>query len=190
MNKNIILCGVGGQGTVLASKLIAAAAMEKGIPVMSAETIGMAQRGGSVFSHVRMGENLYSPMIAKGTADMILGFEPGETVRMLPYLKKNGAVVVSNRAVMPVTASLAKTGYNGASMIDYLKTQVDQVLVIDTDQACEALGSAKVLNVLMLGAAISTGMLGLEKEDIKQALIKRLPEKLHELNFRALDYIQ
>ena len=110
MNKNIILCGVGGQGTVLASKLIAAAAMEKGIPVMSAETIGMAQRGGSVFSHVRMGENLYSPMIAKGTADMILGFEPGETVRMLPYLKKNGAVVVSYRAVMPVTASLAKTG--------------------------------------------------------------------------------
>ena len=134
MNKNIILCGVGGQGTVLASKLIAAAAMEKGIPVMSAETIGMAQRGGSVFSHVRMGENLYSPMIAKGTADMILGFEPGETVRMLPYLKKNGAVVVSNRAVMPVTASLAKTGYNGASMIEYLETQVDQVLVIDTDQ--------------------------------------------------------
>lgn len=190
MNKNIILCGVGGQGTVLASKLIAAAAMEKGIPVMSAETIGMAQRGGSVFSHVRMGENLYSPMIAKGTADMILGFEPGETVRMLPYLKKNGAVVVSNRAVMPVTASLAKTGYNGVAMIEYLKTQVDQVLVIDTDQACETLGSAKVLNVLMLGAAISTGMLGLEKEDIKQALIKRLPEKLHELNFRALDYIQ
>ena len=172
MNKNIILCGVGGQGTVLASKLIAAAAMEKGIPVMSAETIGMAQRGGSVFSHVRMGENLYSPMIAKGTADMILGFEPGETVRMLPYLKKNGAVVVSNRAVMPVTASLAKTGYNGASMIEYLKTQVDQVLVIDTDQAYETLGSAKVLNVLMLGAAISTGMLGLEKEDIK-TLLKR-----------------
>ena len=121
---------------MLASKLIAAAAMEKGIPVMSAETIGMAQRGGSVFSHVRMGENLYSPMIAKGTADMILGFEPGETVRMLPYLKKNGAVVVSNRAVMPVTASLAKTGYNGAAMIEYLKTQVDKVLVIDTDQAC------------------------------------------------------
>ena len=66
MNKNIVLCGVGGQGTVLASKLIAAAAMKKNIPVMSAETIGMAQRGGSVFSHIRMGEGLYSPMIAKG----------------------------------------------------------------------------------------------------------------------------
>ena len=70
MSKNIVLCGVGGQGTVLASKLIAAAAMKKGISVMSAETIGMAQRGGSVFSHIRLGEHLHSPMIAKGTADI------------------------------------------------------------------------------------------------------------------------
>ena len=73
--KNIVLCGVGGQGTVLASKLLAAAAMSKDIPVMSAETIGMAQRGGSVFSHLRMGDNLYSPMIETGTADLIIGFE-------------------------------------------------------------------------------------------------------------------
>ena len=91
--KNIVLCGVGGQGTVLASKLLAAAAMSKDIPVMSAETIGMAQRGGSVFSHLRMGNNLYSPMIETGTADLIIGFEPGETVRMLPYLKTGGHVV-------------------------------------------------------------------------------------------------
>ena len=76
-NRNIVLCGVGGQGTVLASKLLAAAAMSKDIPVMSAETIGMAQRGGSVFSHLRMGKNLYSPMIKTGTANLIIGFEPG-----------------------------------------------------------------------------------------------------------------
>lgn len=190
MNKNIVLCGVGGQGTVLASKLIAAAAMEKGILVMSAETIGMAQRGGSVFSHLRMGDDLYSPMIAKETADIILGFEPGEAVRMLPYLKEGGTVVVSNRAVMPVTASLAQTEYGGEAMISYLKQQVKQVLVVDTDAACKSLGSAKVLNVLMLGAAISTGTLGLEKEDIKAAIQKRLPEKLHALNFRALEYIK
>lgn len=74
---------------------------------MSAETIGMAQRGGSVFSHLRMGDNLYSPMIENGTADLIIGFEPGETVRMLPYLKKDGYVVVSTRAVKPVTATLS-----------------------------------------------------------------------------------
>ena len=85
MNKNIVLCGVGGQGTVLASKLIAAAAMKKGLSVMSAETIGMAQRGGSVFSHVRIGDDVCSPMIARGSADLIVGFEPGEAVRMLPF---------------------------------------------------------------------------------------------------------
>jgi len=75
-------------------------------------------------------------------------------------------------------------------MITYLKQQVKQVLVVDTDAACKSLGSAKVLNVLMLGAAISTGTLGLEKEDIKAAIQKRLPEKLHTLNFRALEYIK
>ena len=107
MNKNIVLCGVGGQGTVLASKLIASAAMKKDIPVMSAETIGMAQRGGSVFSHIRMGEGLYTPMIAKGSADIIIGFEPGETVRMLPYLKDGGQIIVSRRAIMPVSAELS-----------------------------------------------------------------------------------
>ena len=100
-NRNIVLCGVGGQGTVLASKLLAAAAMSKDIRVMSAETIGMAQRGGSVFSHLRMGKNLYSPMIKTGTADLIIGFEPGETVRMLPYLKEHGQVVVSTHAIKP-----------------------------------------------------------------------------------------
>ena len=125
MRKDIILCGVGGQGTVLASKLISAAAMGRGIPVMSAETIGMAQRGGSVFSHLRLGEGVFSPMIARGTADLILGFEPGEAVRMLPWLKRDGQVIVSSRAVMPVTASLSGTDYSGEEMIRFLRDRVD-----------------------------------------------------------------
>ncbi len=188
MNKNIVLCGVGGQGTVLASKLIAAAAMKKELPVMSAETIGMAQRGGSVFSHLRMGESLYSPMIAKGTADMILGFEPAETVRMLPYLKKDGQVVVSSRAVKPVTATLSGSSYNGTEMLEYLKKHVKNLLIIDTEKACREIGSSRVLNIILLGAAIRSGALGLSEEDIKNAIKERLPEKFHELNFRALNY--
>jgi len=188
MNKNIILCGVGGQGTVLASKLIAAAAMKKGIPVMSAETIGMAQRGGSVFSHIRIGEHLHSPMIAKGTADIIIGFEPGEAVRMLPYLKKGGQVVVSSRAIMPVTVSLSGLSYSGEEMITYLRQNVPNLLVIDAETACREIGSVKVLNLLLLGAAIKSGALGLSEEDIKNAVRERLPEKFHELNFRALEY--
>lgn len=190
MNKNIVLCGVGGQGTVLASKLIASAAMKKDIPVMSAETIGMAQRGGSVFSHIRMGEGLYSPMIAKGTADIIIGFEPGETVRMLPYLKENGQIIVSRRAIMPVTAALTDTPYDGEQMIGYLRKHISKLLVVDTEQACREIGSAKAINILLLGAAIHSGALGLEEDEIKEALRERLPERFHELNFRALAYVR
>ncbi|MEZ3487701.1 MAG: indolepyruvate oxidoreductase subunit beta [Lachnospiraceae bacterium] len=192
MNKNIniVLCGVGGQGTVLASKLIAAAAMKKNIPVMSAETIGMAQRGGSVISHIRMGEGLYAPMIARGTADVIIGFEPGETVRMLPYLKEGGQVVVSRRAIMPVTATLSGTPYDGNEMIEYLKKYIPRLLIVDTEQACRDIGSSKVLNILLLGAAVHSGSIGLDAADIKEAILGRLPERFHELNFRALAYVR
>lgn len=190
MTKNIVLCGVGGQGTVLASKLIAAAAMKKGISVMSAETIGMAQRGGSVFSHIRLGEHLHSPMIAKGTADIIIGFEPAEAVRMLPYLKDNGQVIVSSHAIMPVTSTLSGADYNGKEIILYLKKVVNNLLVVDSEKACHELGSSKVLNILLLGAAISSGALGLTEEEIQDAIKERLPEKFHDLNYRALQYFK
>lgn len=188
MNKNILLCGVGGQGTVLASKLIAAAAMKKGLSVMSAETIGMAQRGGSVFSHIRIGDNLHSPMIATGTADILIGFEPGETVRMLPYLKKDGQVIVSSHAIIPVTAVLSNGSYDPEAMLAYLKQTVTHLLVIDTEEACLTLGSSKILNILLLGAAIESGALGLTESEIKDAIKERLPERFHELNFQALNY--
>ncbi len=190
MNKNIVLCGVGGQGTVLASKLIAAAAMKKNIPVMSAETIGMAQRGGSVFSHIRMGEGLYAPMIAKGTADIIIGFEPGEAVRQLPYLREGGQVIVSQRAIMPVTATLSGTPYSGGEMTAYLKDHIPNLIIVDTERACRKIGSPKVLNLLLLGAAIHSGALGLNEDEIKDAVRERLPERFHELNFRALAYVR
>ncbi|MDO4302723.1 MAG: indolepyruvate oxidoreductase subunit beta [Bacillota bacterium] len=190
MNKNIVLCGVGGQGTVLASKLMAAAAMEKNIPVMTAETIGMAQRGGSVFSHLRMGEGIHSPLIAKGTADLIIGFEPGETVRMLPFLKKGGSVVVSSRPIMPVSASIGDAVYQAKDMIAYLKQKVTNLTVIDSEKAMKELGSSKVLNVVLLGAAVRSGELGLTLEDIQAAIRNRIPEKFQELNIKALTYTE
>lgn len=188
MSTNIVLCGVGGQGTILASKLISASAMAKGIPVKSAETIGMAQRGGSVFSNIRLGEDATCPMIAVGTADIIIAFEPGEAVRLLPYLKKGGTVVVSRRPVMPVTAALAGSDYEGTEMLEYLESTVEHLIAVDTVTACKELGSSKVLNLLLLGVAAASGALGLDIEDIRQAVVKRVPERFHELNFRALDY--
>ena len=186
--KNIVLCGVGGQGTVLASKLLAAAAMSKDIPVMSAETIGMAQRGGSVFSHLRMGDNLYSPMIETGTADLIIGFEPGETVRMLPYLKDHGHIVVSTRAVEPVTATLSGSDYDAPQMLKYLKAAVPNLTLVNADQACADIGSSKVLNMVLLGAAIRTGVLDFTISEIEDIMKYTLPEKFHEMNLKALRY--
>ena len=112
MTTNILLCGVGGQGTVLASKLIAEAAMRRGFAVRTAETIGMAQRGGCVASHVRIGHEIHSPLIPNASADLIIGFEPAEAIRALPYLKKDGAVVASRKRIQPVTAALGgKAGH-------------------------------------------------------------------------------
>lgn len=188
MRKDIILCGVGGQGTVLASRLISAAAMAADLPVMSAETIGMAQRGGSVFSHLRIGEGVCSPMIARGEADLILGFEPGEAVRMLPFLKPDGQVVVSARPVMPVTAALSGTEYNAGAMLDFLRSRVKNLVVVDTEKAMADLGSTRVMNLILLGAALRSGALGFTDRQIREAVIARIPPKFHELNLRALDW--
>ncbi len=187
--KNCLICGVGGQGTVLASKLIAQAAIDMGLSAKTAETIGMAQRGGSVVSHVRIGENLSAPMIAPGEADIIIGFEPGETVRCLDYLKKGGTVIVNTNATIPVTASLG-LHYEGDEMIAYLEALEEKgalkLIKVDGNAACDELGSRKVLNVVLLGKAASSGVLGITPERIGEVVKARLPEKFHELNLRAL----
>ena len=189
-HKNIILCGVGGQGTILASKLIAAAAMKKGLGVKTAETIGMAQRGGSVFSHVRLGEDLHSPMIAPGQADIIIAFEPAEALRHLPFLKKEGTVVASLSPVFPVSTLIGDSSYPLEEILQQLKNSIQNLTLIDSEAAVRELGSPKVLNVLLLGAAVRTGELGLELEDIEAALHEKVPARFHELNDRALRYTE
>ncbi|MBR1764330.1 MAG: indolepyruvate oxidoreductase subunit beta [Ruminococcus sp.] len=183
---NILLCGVGGQGTVLASKLIAFAAMEKGLNVRTSETIGMSQRGGCVVSHVRSGEEISSPMVPNGGADVLIAFEPCEAVRNLDYLREGGALIVNKKAVKPVTASLTGSKYDGSEMIEYLRENVPALTVIDGDDICERCGSAKVLNIALLAAAAKSGRLGLTVEELESAIKKRIPEKFHEMNLKAV----
>ena len=192
MSTNIILCGVGGQGTVLASKLTAAASMAQDLDVRSAETIGMAQRGGSVMSYLRIGDTA-TPLIRSGCADLVIGFEPGETVRVLPYLKKGGTVITSDRAVMPVTAALRGSDYEEGKMTSYLKSLegglIGKLVIVNTDEALKDLGSSKVMNMVLLGAAARGGYLGpVTIEYIKNALVKKVKPQFHELNFKALEY--
>lgn len=186
MSKNCLLCGVGGQGVILASKLIACAAMEQGLKVRTSETIGMSQRGGSVVSHVRMGEEVHSPMIPEGQADLILAFEPAEAVRSLSYLKKGGVVVVNQKAVQSAVSTLSQQGYEGDQMIEYLRAQDLRLYVVDGEELCARVGSSKVLNVALLGTAAASGALGITPEEMEREIRRRVKPAYVEMNVKAL----
>jgi indolepyruvate ferredoxin oxidoreductase beta subunit len=161
--------------------------MEAGLAVRTSETIGMAQRGGSVVSHVRIADQpIASPLMPPGSADTLLGFEPGEAVRCLPFLRPGGTIVVNAHTVAPVAAALTSTEYSGPAMIDYLRRCGGRVVVIDGDAVCAEVGSPKVLNVALIGAAAAAGTLGLTLDQIEAALRKSLRPKLVDMNVRAL----
>lgn len=186
MNKNCLLCGVGGQGVVLASKLIASAALEKGMDVRTSETIGMSQRGGSVVSHVRMGQKIYSPMIPGHSADVLLAFEPAEAVRNLYYLKEGGVAVVNRKAVKPVTSALGQRSYDGEEMICCLRKRIERLYVVDGEEVCQRAGSPKVLNVALLGTALGSGVLDISVADMERQLQVTLKPQFTAMNLEAL----
>ena len=186
MNKNCLLCGVGGQGVVLASKLIASAALEKGMDVRTSETIGMSQRGGSVVSHVRMGQKIYSPMIPGHSADVLLAFEPAEAVRNLYYLNEGGVAIVNKKAVKPVTSALGQRSYDGEEMICYLRKRIERLYVVDGEDVCQRAGSPKVLNVVLLGTALGSGVLDISVADMERQLKVTLKPQFTTMNLEAL----
>ena len=187
--KNIMIVGVGGQGTLLTSRILGGVMENAGYEVKVSEVHGMAQRGGCVVSHVRVGREINSPLIPRGSADLLLGFEPAEAVRCLPYLRRGGTAVVSRAAIAPVTASLSGSSYDGAEMLAYLAEQVDNLIVLDTEEVLAACGSSRVLNIALLAAAAKAGALGITPDELRTAVRERLPEKFHALNLGAIDYI-
>ena len=186
MSKNIIICGVGGQGTVLAAKVLSQAAISNGEHVLSAETIGMAQRGGSVVSHVRIGDDAFSPLVPQGQADVLIAFEAAEAVRNIDFLKADGTVIVNKKIVQPVTASLSGKAFDENEMIDYLNKRAANLIAVDTDQACRELGSSKVVNMVLLGAASRAGLIDIN--ELKAAIKLLVKPDFYEHNVRAVDY--
>ena len=185
MAKNILICGVGGQGTVLAAKVISQAAVSTGQKVVSAETIGMAQRGGSVTSHVRIGDEVFSPLIPNGQADLIIAFEASEAVRNIDFLKKNGTVVVNTKIVQPTTASLTGKIFAADEMLSHLKKSGAKVVALDADQIARRIGSPKVVNMVLLGAATKMGLIS--KEEILCAIKTLVKPDFYELNVNAVN---
>lgn len=181
---NCLITGVGGQGTVLSSKLIAEAAIKNGFTVRTTETIGMAQRGGSVVSHIRIGQQIYSPLISKGQADVIVAFEPAEAVRMLPYLKKDGVVIVNTEPVKPIINS---GDYKSEHMLQFLQERVTHLKLVDGNKVCEACQNSRVLNVALIGATLAMNVLPISREIVEATIKNQMKETLVEMNLKALD---
>lgn len=181
--KNILFVGVGGQGTILASKLLSEGLMMHGFDVKMSEVHGMAQRGGSVTTQVRFGEKVYSPLIEKGKADVIVAFEKSEAARWIPYLKKCGHLVVNDYEIHPVTVLIGKDKYP-ENINEKLKASVENTIIVDAAKIAEELGNIKAQNVVLLGALVKA--LKLTNINWDKAIENIVPEKAVELNKKAI----
>ncbi len=179
---NVLLVGVGGQGTILASRVIAHVARANGLSVKLSETHGMAQRGGSVVTHLRAGEKVYSPLIDEGKADIILSFEQLEAWRWLPYLKRGGMIVVNSQVIYPVPVILGYQKYPD-NILEKLKKNVPQTFAVDALALAREAGNERTANVVLLGLLAKN--LEFKQEFWLQALESVLPARVLEPNRKA-----
>lgn len=184
MKKNIMIVGVGGQGTLLASKILGRLLLAKGFDVKVSEVHGMSQRGGSVVTYVRFGEKIYSPIIDKGECDFILSFEALEAARWLEFLRKDGTLISNIQEInpMPVITGAAKYPENIIEKIKQLGVKVD---AFDALTLAKEAGSAKAVNLVLLGKL--SNYFEFDDDDWKNAISECVPEKFKDMNIKAFD---
>ncbi len=183
MTKSILLVGVGGQGTILASKLLTLGLMEAGYDVKMSEIHGMSQRGGSVSSQVRYGEKVYSSVIERGGADILVSFEKMEAVRWLSHLKPGGKIVVNDHSIHSMVTISGKVPYP-SGIIEELKSKAE-TLVLNASELAEDLGNNKVTNVILLGALVKS--MGLEEIDWERIIEENVKPRFVALNKIAFE---
>ena len=185
MTRNILLTGVGGQGTILAAKMLTIGLLEEGYDVKMSEIHGMSQRGGSVTSQVRYSDDqVFSPVIEKGTADIIVSFEKMEALRNLDYIKPGGTVVVNSEEIPSMTVLTGEEEYS-SSVMDEIRGAVDNVTEIDASGLARDLGNVKAANVILLGALVKA--MGLDSIDWERIIRENVKEKFVELNLKAFE---
>lgn len=182
--KSVIIVGVGGQGTLLASRLLGNAMMNEGYDVKVSEVHGMSQRGGSVVTYVRFGDKVFSPVIEQGEADIVLAFEQLEAARFLPWLKKDGTVVVNTQQIDPMSVVIGTAQYP-QRLVESIKAQGAKVLAFNALSLAEQAGSVKAVNVVLIGAMAKH--LDLGKETWLKAIEETVPKKFLELNKKAFE---
>ena len=182
--KSVVLVGVGGQGILLASGIVAKAAMLSGHQVKTNEVHGMAQRGGSVIAYVRYGTEVFSPTVPEGTADVLGALEQIEALRYAHYIAPDGLAVVNAQSVVPVTVSSGAATYP-EDVADRLKRAFPRLVYFDAGKKAVELGNIRATNIVLLGA-LSRG-LDLPQEAWKAAIASSVKEKQRDLNLRAFE---
>lgn len=181
MTKSVLLVGVGGQGTILASKLLTIGLMESGYDVRMSEIHGMSQRGGSVSSQVRYGDKVYSPVIEKGGADILVSFEKMEALRWLDYLKDNGKTIVNDYQINSMPILNGKAEYKGNEISEEL-LRVGAKLINASKSAIE-LGNPKTMNIILLGSLVKS--MNLEHIDWNQIISDNVKKEFVDINIEA-----
>ena len=182
--KNIMIVGVGGQGTLLTSRILGGLAIAGGYDVKLSEVHGMAQRGGSVVTYVRYGEKVYSPIIEEGEADIVLAFEQLEAARYLPYLKKDGIVVVNTQKMDPMPVVMGAAEYPH-DILDAIRAKGVNLVAVDALSMAVQAGSAKAVNVALIG--VMARNMDLEKQVWKDTIAATVPAKFLEMNEKAFE---
>ena len=182
---NIIFSGIGGQGIVVASDIFCEAALLDGWDVAKAEVHGMAQRGGSIVAHVRVGEKVQAPLIETGKADVILGFEVLEAARVLPMLKKDGTVIVNTNYIQPSTSAAASANLTVEKILDIIRARTKKVYEVDGVSIATKLGNILAVNTILLGAISAIPENLVTFESLEKAISARLKQKYVELNLKA-----
>ncbi|HEY6011391.1 MAG TPA: indolepyruvate oxidoreductase subunit beta [Nitrospirota bacterium] len=179
---NILISGVGGQGVLLTSKIIAEAALLAGLDVKQSEVHGMAQRGGSVLSQVRFGDKVFSPIVSEGEADLLIGFEPLETARYLHYLREGGVVIYNTRPIGTIGVSIGKVEYP-ADIHETIKKNAPKVYAFDATDVAVSVGEKRAVNLVLVGAALR--FLPIDEKIMENAITNAVPKKLLEINQKA-----
>ena len=185
--KRLVFIGVGGQGNLLASRLVGEAAMSMGIPSVVSEIHGMAQRGGIVESAVLLGD-VTSPIVSNAEADVLIGFEPLETLRAMGKCNKETVVITNTHPLPPFTVSVGQGTYPEVDQsLDLIKKKAKKVIALDGNAIADEVGNPLALNMVMLGALIGSGTIPIGAEDMKKVLSTSTKKAFLESNLKAFD---
>lgn len=185
---SLLMVGVGGQGVLLASRIIGEAAVESGYDCLQSEVHGMAQRGGVVTSSVKIGCDVGSPLIALGGCDLLVGFELLETYRAAPYIGGGSTVVTSTETIYPFTVNLGLEKYPPpGEILTTLEKQCGKLYKVESTKLAKEAGGVITANIVMLGATVATGVLPIEKDTVKKCLERNVPKKVVSVNLKAFE---